>query len=55
MESCPAQAVRPLVGLAAEKVIRDGVYFNPLRTGWDSPASPFTVSRTGTISSSGRS
>ncbi|MGM0486854.1 MAG: hypothetical protein ACQESR_08860 [Planctomycetota bacterium] len=23
MESCPAQAVLPLVGLAAEKVIRD--------------------------------
>ncbi|MFO7906638.1 MAG: hypothetical protein ACQESR_02665 [Planctomycetota bacterium] len=23
MESCPTQAVRPVVGLAAEKVIRD--------------------------------
>ncbi|MFO7904243.1 MAG: hypothetical protein ACQESR_11310 [Planctomycetota bacterium] len=23
MESCPTQAVRPLVGLAADKVIRD--------------------------------
>ncbi|MFO7907107.1 MAG: hypothetical protein ACQESR_12380 [Planctomycetota bacterium] len=24
MESCPTQAVLPLVGLAADKVIRDG-------------------------------
>ncbi|MGM0490829.1 MAG: hypothetical protein ACQESR_29240 [Planctomycetota bacterium] len=27
MESCPAQAVLPLVGLAAEKVIRDRYIF----------------------------
>ncbi|MFO7907526.1 MAG: hypothetical protein R6U98_33065 [Pirellulaceae bacterium] len=30
MESCPTQAVLPLVGLAAEKVIRD-------RYNWDCP------------------
>ncbi|MFO7905435.1 MAG: hypothetical protein R6U98_22420 [Pirellulaceae bacterium] len=31
MESCPTQAVLPLVGLAAEKVIRDQYNFNERR------------------------
>ncbi|MGM0489971.1 MAG: hypothetical protein ACQESR_24845 [Planctomycetota bacterium] len=32
MESCPTQAVLPLVGLAAEKVIRDWYNYNLLVT-----------------------
>ncbi|MFO7907339.1 MAG: hypothetical protein ACQESR_08175 [Planctomycetota bacterium] len=27
LESCPAQAVLPLVGLAADKIIRDWVWY----------------------------
>ncbi|MFO7901209.1 MAG: hypothetical protein ACQESR_29875 [Planctomycetota bacterium] len=34
MESCPTQAVRPLMGLAADKVIRDRYNIEPFLARW---------------------
>ncbi|MFO7902390.1 MAG: hypothetical protein R6U98_07010 [Pirellulaceae bacterium] len=50
MESCPTQAVLPLVGLAAEKVIRGRLYFRRLdSSGWKAtrrkPSSRWSNSR----------
>ncbi|MFO7907001.1 MAG: hypothetical protein R6U98_30370 [Pirellulaceae bacterium] len=50
MESCPAQAVLPLVGLAADKVIRDqylsgGWIFPGLRAARRKPSSRWSDSR----------
>ncbi|MFO7903578.1 MAG: hypothetical protein ACQESR_01400 [Planctomycetota bacterium] len=40
MESCPTQAVLPLVRLAADKVIRDR--YNLRGVGWGKPLGPWS-------------
>ncbi|MFO7902579.1 MAG: hypothetical protein ACQESR_06550 [Planctomycetota bacterium] len=51
MESCPTQAVLPLVGLAADKVIRDryisggGIYLSGWKVARRKPSSRWSDSR----------